>query len=103
MGRQGEIFLIRVDFRLKLNKKTNKKNIFSDLFWFDDKISTINFKLRASDINSTRILFDELAEQIAREHDLLNHGQVGELIGHYLFTRRPDEESTELREFQAQR
>ena len=58
------------------------------------------FKLRASDINSTRILFDELAEQIAREHDLLNHGQVGELIGHYLFTRRPDEESTDLREFQ---
>ena len=32
-----------------------------------------------------------MANQIAEEHDLLNHGQVGELIGHYLFTRKPDE------------
>ena len=73
------------------------------VFIFIMKSNQNIFKLRASDINSTRILFDELAEQIAREHDLLNHGQVGELIGHYLFTRRPDEESTDLREFQAPR
>ena len=41
------------------------------------------------ELNTTRDWLDGLANQIAEEHDLLNHGQVGELIGHYLFTRKP--------------
>ena len=41
------------------------------------------------ELNTTRDWLDGLANQIAEEHDLLNHGQVGELVGHYLFTRKP--------------
>ena len=41
------------------------------------------------ELNTTRDWLDGLANQIAEEHDLLNHGQVGELLGHYLFTRKP--------------
>ena len=48
-------------------------------------------KLKTNPKNISRDLLDGMANQIAEEHDLLNHGQVGELIGHYLFTRKPDE------------
>ena len=36
--------------------------------------------------NESRDSLDLLAQQFAKEHDLLNHGQVGELLGHYLFS-----------------
>jgi hypothetical protein len=48
-------------------------------------------KLKTSPFNDSRDWLDGLANQIAEEHDLLNHGQVGELVGHYLFTRKPEE------------
>ena len=45
-------------------------------------------------VNTTRDWLDGLANRIAEEHDLLNHGQVGELVGHYLFTRKKVKKST---------
>ena len=45
-------------------------------------------KFKLGQVNTTRDWLDGLANQIAEEHDLLNHGQVGELVGHYLFTRK---------------
>ena len=36
--------------------------------------------------NKTRDEFDRLADTLALEHKLVNHGQVGELVGHYLFS-----------------
>ena len=36
--------------------------------------------------NQSRDSLDQLAAEFAAEHDLENQGQVGELLGHYLFT-----------------
>lgn len=59
-------------------------------------------KLKTNPLNVSRDWLDGLANQIAEEHDLLNHGQVGELVGHYLFTRKPDEIETDLPETETQ-
>jgi len=59
-------------------------------------------KLKTNPLNVSRDWLDGLANQIAEEHDLLNHGQVGELVGHYLFTRKPDEIETDLPETEIQ-
>lgn len=55
----------------------------------------VKFKLQGH-LNTTRDWLDGLANRIAEEHDLLNHGQVGELVGHYLFTRKKERKNTKI-------
>jgi len=71
---------------LKLPQWTSKK--------LEQKHDQLAVKFKLGHLNTTRDWLDGLANRIAEEHDLLNHGQVGELVGHYLFTRKKERKNT---------
>ena len=60
----------------------------------EQKHDQLAVKFKLGHLNTTRDWLDGLANRIAEEHDLLNHGQVGELVGHYLFTRKKERKNT---------
>ncbi|XP_038065409.1 proprotein convertase subtilisin/kexin type 7-like [Patiria miniata] len=78
-----------------------------------DMRSTLSWavKFRTASHRKTvqRTDYDEIANRIAKEVDLLNHGQVGELLNHYLFvhasynaTLNGTDDQTELRRIQGE-